>query len=134
MAGNSFYPGIGFGLLTLLPLLDKSPYRHYSRRIFALTVMGTVILDIVLLTIIASLPVAPSAQELAASTTLQAIGGLWIPSAVLTLLVSLYIFKRDIYRESTRRSLPIWITVEVRLRCGDDIVISVPHRLSTPKK
>src|SRR5574339_967640 len=66
-------PGVGVGLLTLLPLLDKSPYRHYSRRIFALTFMGTFILDIVLLTIIASLPVAPNAEELAASTTLQAI-------------------------------------------------------------
>jgi mono/diheme cytochrome c family protein len=104
-------PGIGIGLLTLLPLLDKSPYRHYSRRIFALTVMGTVILDIILLTIMASLPVAPNAQELAVSTVLQAIGGLWVPAGVLTLLVAMYLFKRDIYRESTRRSLPIWITV-----------------------
>jgi mono/diheme cytochrome c family protein len=104
-------PGIGVGLLTLLPLLDKSPYRHYSRRIFALTAMGTVILDIVLLTVMASLPAAPNANELAASTTLQAIGGLWIPAAVLTLLAAFYIFKRDIYQQSTRRSLPIWITV-----------------------
>ncbi|HSK87151.1 MAG TPA: c-type cytochrome, partial [Anaerolineales bacterium] len=30
---------------------------------------------------------------------------------VLALLVAMFIFKRDIYRESTRRSLPIWITV-----------------------
>jgi quinol-cytochrome oxidoreductase complex cytochrome b subunit len=104
-------PGIGIGLLTLLPLLDKSPYRHYSRRIFALTTMGTVILDIILLTVIASLPVAPNARELAASTTLQAIGGLWIPAAVLSLLVAMYLFRRDMYRDSTRRSLPIWITV-----------------------
>jgi mono/diheme cytochrome c family protein len=104
-------PGVGVGLLTLLPLLDRSPYRHYSRRVFALTVMGTVVLDIVLLTIVASLPVAPNAQELAASTTLQAIGGLWIPAAVLGLLVGMYLFKRDIFWESTRRSLPIWLTV-----------------------
>jgi mono/diheme cytochrome c family protein len=104
-------PGIGIGLLTLLPLLDKSPYRHYSRRIFALTFMGTVVLDIILLTVMASLSVPPDANELAASTTLQAIGGLWIPMAVLALLVAMFIFKRDIYRESTRRSLPIWITV-----------------------
>ena len=33
-------PGIGIGILTLLPLLDKSPHRHYSRRIFALTVIA----------------------------------------------------------------------------------------------
>src|SRR5215216_6730494 len=104
-------PGLGVGLLALLPLLDKSPYRHYSRRIFALTAMGTVILDIVLLTVMANLPVAPNAQELAAATTLQAIAGLWIPAAILTLLVAFYAFKRDIYHESTRRSLPIWVTM-----------------------
>jgi len=103
-------PGVGIGLLTLLPLLDKSPYRHYSHRIFALSVMGIVILDIVLLTVIASLPVAPNTQELAASTTLQAIGGLWIPVAVLAFLFGMHIFKRDIYRQSTRWSLPVWIT------------------------
>src|SRR5512133_2596956 len=104
-------PGIGIGLLVFLPFLDKSPYRHYSRRIFQLTVMGTVILDIVLLTVMASLRVAPTAEELAFSSTLQAIGGLWIPAAVLTLLVALYAFRRDVYRESTRRSVPILITV-----------------------
>ena len=104
-------PGIGIGILTLLPLLDKSPYRHYSRRIFELTVMGTVILDIILLTVMASLPVAPNAAELAVSTTFQAIGGLWIPAAVLAFLVGMYIFKRDVYWASTRRSLPIWITL-----------------------
>ena len=104
-------PTLGIGLLTLLPLLDKSPYRHYSRRIFALTVMGTFILDVVLLTVMASLPVAPDAEELAASTTLQAIGGLWIPAAVLTLLVVIYAFKRDMFQASTRRSIPLWVTV-----------------------
>jgi mono/diheme cytochrome c family protein len=104
-------PSIGIGLLTLLPFLDKSPYRHYSRRIFALTVMGTFILDIVLLTVLSGLTPAPNAAELTVSTTLQVIGGLWIPAAVLTLLVVLYIVKRGVYWESTRRSLPIWITV-----------------------
>jgi len=104
-------PGVGIALLTLLPLLDKSPYRHYSRRVFALTFMGIVVLDIILLTVMASLPVAPNADELAASTTLQAIGGLWIPAAVLALLAGIYLFKRDVYHVSTRRSLPIWITV-----------------------
>ena len=104
-------PGIGVGLLTLLPLLDKSPYRHYSRRIFALTMMGIVVLDIILLTVMASLPVAPNAEELAASNVLQAIGGLWIPAVILAILIGFYIFRRDIYHQSTRRSLPIWLTV-----------------------
>ena len=104
-------PSIGIGLLLLLPLLDKSPYRHYSRRIFSLAIMGIIVLDIMLLTIMAILPVAPNASELAASTTLQAIGGLWIPAAVLAALIVLFAFRRGAYQESTRRSLPIRIAV-----------------------
>jgi quinol-cytochrome oxidoreductase complex cytochrome b subunit len=104
-------PTIGIGLLTLLPILDKSPYRHYSRRVFALTVMGTIFLDIILLTIMAGLTAAPTAEELAASTTLQVIGGLWIPLAVLVALVGLFIVKRDAYHVSTRKSLPVLVTV-----------------------
>lgn len=104
-------PSLGIALLTFLPLLDKSPYRHYSRRIFALTVMGTIVLDMALLTVMASLPVPPDADELAASTALQTIGGLWIPAAVLTILVVIYIFRRPMYWESTRRNLPLWVTV-----------------------
>ncbi len=103
-------PSIGIGLLILLPLLEKSPYRHYSRRIFSLAIMGIVILDIVLLTVMAVLPAAPNADELAASTTLQAIGGLWIPAAILAALIALYAFRRDAYRASTRRSLPLLVS------------------------
>ena len=104
-------PTIGIGLLLLLPLLDKSPYRHYSRRIFSLAIMGIIVLDIVLLTIMAVLPVPPGAEELAASTTLQVIGGLWIPAAVLALLIALYAFRRDAYQVSTRRNWPIRIAL-----------------------
>jgi quinol-cytochrome oxidoreductase complex cytochrome b subunit len=104
-------PAIGIGLLLLLPLLDKSPYRHYSRRIFSLAIMGIIVLDIILLTIMAVLPVPPNAQELAASTTLQAIGGLWIPAAILLLLIVLYAFRREAYQESTRQSWPIRIAL-----------------------
>src|SRR6186713_2502489 len=104
-------PSIGIGLLLLLPLLDKSPYRHYSRRIFSIAIMGIIVLDIILLTIMAILPVAPNAEELAASSTLQAIGGLWIPAAILAILIALYAFRRDTYHESTRRSWPILVAV-----------------------
>src|ERR1051325_3952675 len=126
-------PGIGIGLLTLLPFLDKSPYRYYSRRIFALTVLGTVVLDIVLLTVMASLPVAPNANELATSTTLQAIGGLWIPAVVLALLIGMYLFRRDIYHASTRRSLPIWITVAGALAMFAMTVVVSARAAAYPK-
>jgi len=126
-------PGIGIGLLTLLPLLDKSPYRHYSRRIFALTMMGIVVLDIILLTVMASLPIAPNSQELAASTTLQAIGGLWIPAAVLALLVVMYLFRRQMYHQSTRWSLPIWLTVAGSLAMVAMTVVVSARAASYPK-
>jgi mono/diheme cytochrome c family protein len=104
-------PGIGITLLTLLPFLDKSPYRHYSSRIFVLTTVGIVVLDMVLLTIMASLRVPPNVEELEISLRLQTIGGIWIPAAVLVFLTALFLLRRDIYRASTRRSLPIWITL-----------------------
>ncbi len=126
-------PSIGLGILTLLPFLDKSPYRHYSRRIFSLTVMGTVILDIVLLTVMASLPTAPNAEELAVSTTLQAIGGLWIPAAVLTLLVAIYIFRRSMYWESTRRSIPLWVTAAGSLAMVAMTVVVSARAAAYPK-
>jgi mono/diheme cytochrome c family protein len=126
-------PGVGIGLLTLLPLLDKSPYRYYSRRIFALTFMGTVVVDIILLTVIASLPVPPNAQELAVSTTLQAIGGLWIPAAILTILVLFFLFRRDIYHQSTRRSLPIWVTVAGSLAMVAMTIVISARAASYPK-
>src|SRR5574338_232614 len=49
-------PGIGIGLLTLLPFIDKSPSRYYTRRMLPLTVMGLVVLNIVLLTLMADIP------------------------------------------------------------------------------
>jgi mono/diheme cytochrome c family protein len=81
----------------------------------------------------ASLPVAPSAGELSTSTTLQAIGGLWIPAAVLALLVGFYLFKRDIYQVSTRLSLPIWITAAGALAMVAMTVVISVRAASYPK-
>ena len=126
-------PTIGIGVLTLLPFLERSPYRHYSRRILSLTIMGVVVLDIVLLTVMAILPVPPNAQELAASTTLQAIGGLWIPAAVLAILIALFAFRRETYRESTRRSLPLLVAVFGGLAMVIMTVVITARASSYPK-
>ncbi len=67
-------PAIGIGLLTLLPFIDRSPARYYTRRMLPLTVMGLVVLDIVLLTLMADIPtVSESGSRL--SGLLQAIAG-----------------------------------------------------------
>ena len=81
-------PGIGIGLLTLLPFIDKSPERHYTRRMLPLTIMGIMILDIVLLTFISDIPtVSESGSRL--SGLLQAIAGLAIPGVAMAALIGM---------------------------------------------
>jgi len=79
-------PSLGLGLLVFLPFIDKSPFRHYSRRMFGISVMGIVVAWIVLLTVLASLPVAPYDLELRISNTLQTFVGLWIPAVAFLVL------------------------------------------------
>jgi mono/diheme cytochrome c family protein len=86
-------PTIGIGLLTLLPFLDKSPWRYYTRRMLPLTVMGVVVLDIVLLTLMSDIPtVSETGSKLLGY--LQTVAGLVVPGlAILGLYLLAY--KRD---------------------------------------
>jgi len=88
-------PGIGIGLLTLLPFIDKSPSRYYTRRMLPLTVMGVVVLDIVLLTLMSDIPtVTEDGSRL--SGILQAIAGLAIPGLAMAILIGMaYFMKRN---------------------------------------
>src|SRR5574339_528538 len=79
-------PGIGIGLLTLLPFIDRSPQRYYTRRMLPITVMGVIVLDMVLLTMMADIPtVSESGSRL--SGLLQTIAGLAIPGLAILLLI-----------------------------------------------
>ncbi len=60
--GTAVIPGLAVLALLLLPLLDKNPRRHYSRRKFGLTVMGLVVTGIVGLTIVAFATTPPQAE------------------------------------------------------------------------
>ena len=78
-------PAIGIGLLTLLPFIDKSPWRHYTRRMLPLTVMGIVVFDIVLLTLVADIPtVTEDGSKLLGY--LQTAMGLVVPGAAMAAL------------------------------------------------
>jgi mono/diheme cytochrome c family protein len=78
-------PTIGIGLLTLLPFIDKSPWRYYTRRMLPLTVMGIIVFDMVLLTLVADIPtVSESGSKLPG--ILQAVMGLAIPGLALAVL------------------------------------------------
>jgi mono/diheme cytochrome c family protein len=84
-------PGIGLGVLFLLPFIDRNPFRHFSKRRFGIALMGVIVAWIVLLTILASLPIPPTDAELKWSNTLQAFVGLWIPAiAIVALLVAAF--------------------------------------------
>ncbi len=78
-------PSIGIGLLTLLPFIDKSPWRYYTRRMLPLTVMGIVVFDIVLLTLVADIPtVTEDGSKLLGY--LQTAMGLVVPGAAMAAL------------------------------------------------
>ncbi len=87
-------PGLGLGVLALLPFLDKNPYRHYSRRLFGINLMGIIVAWIVLLTVLAGLPVAPNDTELRISNNLQTFVGIWLPAAGFIVLALLTYFPR----------------------------------------
>ncbi len=88
-------PTIGIGLLTLLPFIDRSPWRYYTRRILPLTVMGVIVLDIVLLTLMADIPtVSENGSKLLG--TFQTIAGLMLPGlAMVALIIIAYLRKQD---------------------------------------
>jgi mono/diheme cytochrome c family protein len=71
--GTAVIPAIAILVLLLLPLLDRKPDRHYSKRKLALTVMGGVVVGMVALTIIAVVTTPPSPAETTAGTIPQQI-------------------------------------------------------------
>ncbi len=82
--GAIVVPSVAVAVLFLLPLIDRNPHRHYSKRVLAISVMGVIVVQMVMLTIMASVP-AP-APEQTAIKTMQMLAGLAIPAITLILL------------------------------------------------
>ncbi len=73
-------PGIAVLVLTLLPFIDRTPYRYYGKRILPISVMAIIVVDIVMLTLMADIPtVSPNGSTFIG--LLQAIAGLVLPGA-----------------------------------------------------
>jgi quinol-cytochrome oxidoreductase complex cytochrome b subunit len=51
--GTTVIPGIAVLALLLLPLYDRNPYRHWKKRIFAISLMSVIVLGMIVLTILA---------------------------------------------------------------------------------
>ncbi|MEW6031049.1 MAG: c-type cytochrome [Chloroflexota bacterium] len=91
-------PGLAILLLTLLPFIDKSPHRYYTRRMLPLTVMGILVVNIVLLTLIADIPTV-SEDGSTLIGTLQAVAGLLIPGVTMAALIAMgYFLKQNAVR------------------------------------
>ena len=86
-------PGLAVLVLTLLPFIDRSPYRYYGKRALPISVMAIVVVGIVMLTFMSDVPtVSPNGSTFIG--LLQAIAGLVIPGvAILLLFLMSFAFK-----------------------------------------
>ncbi len=80
-------PGLAILLLFVLPLIDKNPYRHYSRRTMALGIMGVFVVSMVVLTAISGVPAISGNGGMSVMTLLQFLTGLVIPILAYVILV-----------------------------------------------
>ena len=92
-------PGIAITALTLMPFIEKSPHRHYSKRVLPISFMTIMVVGIVLLTLMSEVPtVTEDGSKLLG--TLQTIVGIFIPLAAYILLFA--------FKNNTR--LMLWTT------------------------
>ena len=84
-------PTIAIGALTLIPFIEKSPNRHYSKRVLPISFMSVMVVGIVLLTIMSEVPtVTEDGSKLLG--TLQTVVGIFIP---LLAYILLFVFKKN---------------------------------------
>jgi mono/diheme cytochrome c family protein len=93
-------PGLAVGVLVILPLIDRNPYRAYSRRVLALTVMGVFLVSVVSLTIMADIPTT-------ILPVLQFLSGLAVPGLAFVLLFGLSLLAKRAVRRVGH--LQIWV-------------------------
>jgi mono/diheme cytochrome c family protein len=88
---TALIPGLAVGVLFILPLIDRNPYRAYSRRVLGLTVMGVFVVSMVTLTIMADIPTT-------ILPVLQFLAGLAVPGLAFVLLFGLSLLARKAIR------------------------------------
>ncbi len=92
-------PSVAIGVLTLLPFIEKSPNRYYSKRVLPISIMTIMVTGIVMLTLMSEVPtVAEDGSKLLG--TLQTVVGIFIPVIAYVLFA--------VFKSNTR--LMIWTT------------------------
>ncbi|MDD2695086.1 MAG: c-type cytochrome [Anaerolineales bacterium] len=69
--GTTVIPGVAVLLLFLLPFVDRNPYRHWSKRKVAISVMSVVVAGIVGLTMLAAVTTPPQTEAAPLATSLS---------------------------------------------------------------
>ncbi|HNO94156.1 MAG TPA: c-type cytochrome, partial [Anaerolineales bacterium] len=82
-------PGIAIAILTLMPFIEKSPYRYYSKRVLPISIMTIMVTGIVMLTLMSEVPTV-SEDGSTLLGTLQTVVGIFIP---LTAYILFFAFK-----------------------------------------
>jgi len=78
-------PLLAIGVLTLMPFIEKSPYRYYGKRVLPLSIMGIFVVSMVTLTMMADISTT-SGETLYIPGITQSIGGLVVPGLAFLLL------------------------------------------------
>jgi len=80
------FPGLVIAVLTLLPFIEKSPYRYYGKRVLPISVMAVFIVSMVTLTWISDVPTTSGADGIYYAGIFQTVGGLVVPGLAFVLL------------------------------------------------
>lgn len=84
-------PGIAIGILTLLPFIERSPRRHYAKRVLPISIMSIMVVGIILLTLTSEVPtVSEDGSPLLG--LLQTVSGIFIP---LTAYLLFFLFRNN---------------------------------------
>lgn len=84
-------PTLALGLLTLLPFIERSPHRHYSKRMLPISIMTIMVVGIILLTITSEVPtVSEDGSNMLG--IMQAVSGIAIP---LIAYILFFVFKNN---------------------------------------
>jgi mono/diheme cytochrome c family protein len=118
-------PAIALIILFVLPLTDKNPYRYYSRRILAITIMGVFLTGVVVLTMISNIPTT-------VLPLLQFLAGLIIPTLAYIAIIALGFLARK--KAPQTGHAQVWIAVAasaVMLVLGGLVMMLAPKPEAT---
>ncbi len=101
---TAIVPALAVGVLFLIPFIDRSPDRHFSKRILALSLMTVMVVTIVTLTLIGDVPTTYG-EGVYVAGILQLISGLALPGITLVVLFLVAI----IFKKSANQAM-VWIT------------------------